>query len=550
MALFRVITTPFTKLKSYVHQCIVSSLVQVIPAACTTPSHYPNKRCPIVHQEQNLVRLNSKYETNAIKNVIRKLSTVSFRTQCMKCMTVWVFITGVAAFLMYFGVFLRQLGLSPSESSIIIGALPFFFGFIRPLAGSLADKLRRHKLILAIFSQLSGVIITFMLLVPAQEISSNPALDIQLKCHHQTPHISMCPRDQCAADFNATFPDRHSCVLCCSVVQSYDTPSASRMNSELLNFSVPLHFANNSSTCITTHVYESSYSEEMICNTTGIPLCKPYCSGNVTEVISCAGQPLPKFGRIFWTIWALYFVGGMFYHCSFGLLDACTYQLLEDHITDWGIQRSYGTLGSAALGFGTGYLMDALAKGDGQDNFTISFMCFFVCQLLLTVVTMMFETSRDVRCDNIFLNALHLLKDIKVFSLVVILFIFGAFFGIKEVILFWHLKNLGAPQILLGLSIAVQSLLEFIMMFASGPIIARIGDVNCIYIASIAYIIRFVALGLIRNPWLVLLPDLLHGFTFGLFFASSTVYMASVTPRGMKATVQNLLRSIHYSFGE
>ena len=449
---------------------------------------------------------------------------------------------------MYFGVFLRQLGLSPSESSLILGTMPFLAGFIRPLAGSLADKLRRHKLILAIFSLLSGIIITLMLLVPAQDVTNSPALDIQPKCHHQPPHISICLVDQCA-DFNKTLPSTYNCVLWCSVAQSHVTPVPPGTNNELLNFSVPLDFTN-SSTCITAHVSEFGYSEEIICNDNDVPLCKVHCEGNFTEEITCTGQPLPKFGRIFWAIWVLYFIGGIFYYPTFGLLDACTYQLLEGDITNWGIQRSYGTLGFAVLGFGTGYLMDAIAKDNGQDNFTISFMCFFVCQLLLTGFTMMFKTSRDVKCDSIFFNSLHLLKDVKIFSLIVVLFIFGVFFGIKEAILFWHLKNLGAPQTLLGLSIVSQSLFEFIMMFASGPIIARIGDVNCIYIASIAYIIRFVVLGLIRNPWLVLLPDLLHGLTFGLFFASSTVYMASVTPPGMKATVQNLVRAIHFSFGK
>ena len=450
---------------------------------------------------------------------------------------------------MYLGVFLRQLGLSPSESSIIIGTMPFLSGFIRPLAGSLADKLRYHKLILSIFSLVSGVIITFMLLVPAQKVPSSPAMDIQLECQDQLPFVSVCPGDQCT-DFNSTAPAKENCVLWCSVEMSGANSTSPGIDKELADFSVPVDFRNSTSTCIVARVSDPKYSDAMLCDTTNEPLCKLHCAGNITEVDECVGEPLSKFGTVFWVLWMLYFVGGIFYYPTFGLLDACTYQLLEGDITNWGMQRSFGTLGFAVLGFGAGYLMEVQTTSGGDANFTIPFMGFFIGHLILSAVTIMFKTTRDAKCDKIFLNALHLLKDVKVFALSVVLFVFGAFFGITEAILFWHLKTLGAPEILLGLSLAAQAALEFIMLFVSGPIISRIGDVNCIYIGSIAYVIRFVAYAVIKNPWLVLLPELLHCFTFGLFFASSTVYMASITPPGMKATVQNLVRAIHFSFGK
>ena len=451
---------------------------------------------------------------------------------------------------MYLPLFLRQLGLSPSESSVIIGTMPFLSGFIRPLAGSLADKLRRHKEILALFSLLSGVIISLMLLVPAQQIPSSLTLDIRGECDEGIVHISVCPGDQCT-DFNATIPVQQRCTLWCIMEQSDETSlPSSEINNSAVHFSLPLDFTNYTSACITGPVSDYNYSEYPICNSIPVPICKLNCEGNITEAGNCAGRPPPKFGVVFWVLWMLNFLGGIFYYPTFGLLDACTNQLLKKDITNYGIQRAYGTLGFAIFGFGAGYLMQVQTRDGGHANFTIPFMCFFICHMVLAIVVMTFKATRDVKCDSIFINAIHLLKDIKVFSIAVILFIFGAFVGIIEAILFWHLKTLGAPDILFGVSIVVQASVEFIMLFASGPVIIRIGNVNCIYIAGIAYIIRFVLCAMIRNPWLVLLPDLLNGLTFGLFFASVTVYVANVTPLGMKATMHNLVSSIHFSFGE
>ena len=40
---------------------------------------------------------------------------------------------------------MKQLGLSPSESALIYGTVPFLGAIVRPIIGAVADKLHAHK---------------------------------------------------------------------------------------------------------------------------------------------------------------------------------------------------------------------------------------------------------------------------------------------------------------------------------------------------------------------------------------------------------------------
>ena len=53
--------------------------------------------------------------------------------------------SAVASLLPYIAVYMKQLGLSPSESALIYGTVPFLGAIVRPIIGALADKLHAHK---------------------------------------------------------------------------------------------------------------------------------------------------------------------------------------------------------------------------------------------------------------------------------------------------------------------------------------------------------------------------------------------------------------------
>ena len=56
--------------------------------------------------------------------------------------------SAVASLLPYLAVYMKQLGLSPSETALIYGSMPFLGAIVRPLVGAIADKLHAHKVTL------------------------------------------------------------------------------------------------------------------------------------------------------------------------------------------------------------------------------------------------------------------------------------------------------------------------------------------------------------------------------------------------------------------
>eukprot|EP00058_Branchiostoma_floridae_P020946 XP_002606436.1 hypothetical protein BRAFLDRAFT_67688 [Branchiostoma floridae] len=57
----------------------------------------------------------------------------------------FLFFGGIACFVPYISVYLRQLGLLPYQAGIISGTYPFFTFLLKPILGAAADKFDRHK---------------------------------------------------------------------------------------------------------------------------------------------------------------------------------------------------------------------------------------------------------------------------------------------------------------------------------------------------------------------------------------------------------------------
>jgi len=65
---------------------------------------------------------------------------------------------------------MKQIGLSTSNTGIIYGVMPFIGFLVRPLIGSVADKLRKHKLVLALCCVLTGLFYVLLLFVPYKQV--------------------------------------------------------------------------------------------------------------------------------------------------------------------------------------------------------------------------------------------------------------------------------------------------------------------------------------------------------------------------------------------
>ena len=81
-------------------------------------------------------------------------------------MPYYIIFSAIGSLMPFIPVYMKQLGLSPTEAGILIGAMPFVSFFVQPVFGAIADKTRKHKLVLICCLILSGISFGSLLLTP------------------------------------------------------------------------------------------------------------------------------------------------------------------------------------------------------------------------------------------------------------------------------------------------------------------------------------------------------------------------------------------------
>ncbi|KAK2186953.1 hypothetical protein NP493_183g00014 [Ridgeia piscesae] len=493
---------------------------------------------------------------------------------------------------MFLAIHMKQLGLTASETSVIMGVTTLVGAVTRTAIGVLADKLRRHKELLIVCTLATAVIHCFLLLVPA--VHNPEASDaVPVYCGTNGSYVELCRGNvssykDCSQTsitqmekmlfivFNTSQQDmmfnNSKCSLSC--VTSYDP----RYNSDVinekkatlpqrLNFSVntivPLWDSSTRNDTICHRYVLSSVDVvgegrdvTMTCNKPVVLLCAAKCelfgSLHFSRCLNdTSSEEVVPFARTFWLYMLIFFCGQTLFSPVFGLIDAITYDYLGDERGKWGRQRLWGTLGMVTASVTSGYLMDFFSRGKDETDYTPAFVLFACMEVLCAVMAAQYRGS-----DNIvfsvpsFKDMKALMKRPDALMLFFVVFVAGLYSGLIESYLFWHLQTLGhAPKLLFGLCLLHNGLPEIVMLFLAGSIMKKLGHVKCLCLACAAYATRMIGYSFLSDPWMVLFIEPLQGLTFGLFYASASAYGSLITPPGLHGTVQGIIGSLHFGFG-
>jgi len=104
-----------------------------------------------------------------------------------------------------------------------------------------------------------------------------------------------------------------------------------------------------------------------------------------------------------------------------------------------------------------------------------------------------------------------------------------------------HLVAIGAPESLVGASWAIGAFVEIPLMLAYPWLGARIGLERLVLVGALAFLLRAVALILLRDPVLATLTMALHGAGFALVLVGGVAYVSHHAPDGTAATAQGVL---------
>eukprot|EP01127_Copromyxa_protea_P014281 TRINITY_DN3952_c0_g1_i1.p1 TRINITY_DN3952_c0_g1~~TRINITY_DN3952_c0_g1_i1.p1 ORF type:complete len:455 (-),score=59.77 TRINITY_DN3952_c0_g1_i1:91-1266(-) len=132
----------------------------------------------------------------------------------------------------------------------------------------------------------------------------------------------------------------------------------------------------------------------------------------------------------------------------------------------------------------------------------------------------------DEKSDSGFLDKISRVpRTLDMFLFIIVVFICGSCMGLVSTFLFLFIRNeLQGDQLVMGVSVLFTCALEVPVFYFSENILNLMTADWSLVISLVAYIVRFGLYWLLAvfrwNAWLILVPELLHGFTFALMWCS------------------------------
>ncbi|XP_013412647.1 major facilitator superfamily domain-containing protein 6 [Lingula anatina] len=493
---------------------------------------------------------------------------------------------GMSSLIPYIPIYMKYIGLTASESAIIIGVMPFICFFVTPIWCMLADKYHKHKAVLILCTTVSPLLLSASYFLPRVQ-NTEGRVQVFMQANERMLTVSKCQfigqnlenKIQCdhSNQEENSLRVTENCRLLCTRT-SVDTT-----NGNDLYYSIhPIQLCKMIKRERYIYCQEFEYKTNLVVENislvqtadTGCPRysvtsfhvfgsrfdsVKANSSLNLKCDLICE-QPSAKDNKIydlatdhfsiFCLFFLLYLLYLLFHVPCFRIIDAVTLVALTDEdITKWGRTRVFGTVGWALFAYFSGELMDMVGGPKSESNFLPAFLLYVTFSLLAAVSAFFVNMDKDIHCAQLLKNLSDLLKDLEITIFLIIMLIFGMYAGILATFLNWYLEELCAPKSLMGLATVVAAGAETIVFCISGWILSKTGHRPVFYLTLFFFSVRFASYSLLVNPWHVLLIEPIHGITFGLMMAAVTEYTGIIAPPGMAATLQGLVGGIHWGMG-
>ena len=394
-------------------------------------------------------------------------------------------------------VYFRHLGMSAEQTGMLLALRPIAELIGTPFSGGLADKYRKHKLVMMMMC-VSSAALFFSLVFVRPMATEGP--------------------DSCLER-----------TLC--------------MNGSESNTSKETNLTAN------TNAYNCS-----LMDITVVPNCRNHSVlGQPTrnKRVGVTGKTKDN-NTTFLVIGVIFFLSSLLgCYNSFG--DAATVKYLTaiDRGGDYGKQRLWGAVGWGSFAVISGFGIDESGKHLSQNHFLLGFCAYLIFNIgtALTILKLPMEYLEGRSTPKIFRNLWTILSDCRILTFLLAILVMGTCMGVIDAYLFWFLDDLNGSHLLMGLALATTCIAEAPVMFFSGHLIKYLGHHGVLYLTLICYTIRYICYSFIPSAWYVLAIEPLHGVTFGAMWAATTSYGGLISPDGLAATVMALVVATHFSLG-
>ncbi|MBA2943846.1 MFS transporter [Paenibacillus sp. CGMCC 1.16610] len=193
--------------------------------------------------------------------------------------------------------------------------------------------------------------------------------------------------------------------------------------------------------------------------------------------------------------------------------------------------RVWGSIGFAVSAGGFGLLLRHYGTG------LTPILCLFTitCTLILVFFLKDARQSGKKMALGGMLSILRSKKFVWFLTLVIIMSVSHRF---NDGFLALYMRQLGAPDSVIGYAWMASALSEIPMFFFLSKHGHRFKELPLLAFAAIIYALRFFIMGSIHNPVWIIGVQLLHSLTFGVFLITANRYLSQIIPDEYRSSGQ------------
>ena len=210
------------------------------------------------------------------------------------------------------------------------------------------------------------------------------------------------------------------------------------------------------------------------------------------------------------------------------------------------LEKRKELFGRIRLGGTIGYSFAAILAGALVENYGLKFAfwgaagLFFIAFIINQKLVHGEEVSETPVAKG---RASELLRKPHFILFLVISFSGGISFATISTFLFPYMKELGAPESMMGLALTIGTIAEVPLLFFAGRFIRRYSAYTLLIFSLAMTSLRFLLLAIAPTPILVLFVQLLNGFNYPLLMVAGVTYADDHAPQGFRATAQGLFNA-------
>ncbi|XP_039924775.1 major facilitator superfamily domain-containing protein 6 isoform X3 [Hirundo rustica] len=495
-------------------------------------------------------------------------------------------------------VYYKQLGMTPSQSGLLVGIRYFIEFCSAPFWGVVADRFKKGKIVL-LFSLLCWVL--FNLGIGFVRPATLRCVPKGLPPAHPTNSSSLLT----TIPQNASMSSPLTTVSAASpkVRARRDLVASSPVTSETTGTPNP-----DTTFLVPTQSNDEDFTLE---NSTHLILKSstpsPASSGNATPSTTPASistKPMPsdqavlvydqqEVEAIFLLILLVVIIGEFFSASSVTIVDTITLQYLGKHRDRYGLQRMWGSLGwglaMLSVGIGIDYThTEVTVEGQGckapeYKNYRIVFIVFGVLMTMALIVATQFRfhyahfkqdenKRKEVEISQVDRNAsnessdntptsmsqshsfsfwdlIKLLCSVQYGSVLFVAWFMGFGYGFVFTFLYWHLEDLNGTTTLFGVCSVLSHVSELTAYFFSHKLIELVGHIRVLYIGLACNTARYIYISYLENAWTVLPMEVLQGVTHAAIWAACISYLSAAVPPELRTSAQGILQGLHLGLG-